>query len=170
LLFTSSSRLDHNLSILTKAGFLWNSEQGDAIEKGNLIHLILSKIKYKKDTNSVFQELILNGTITTEQEELLKPILVNLIENSEMAIYFEDNLEVFNERAILTKGGKTLIPDRIVFKGKKATVIDYKTGSFDLKHEGQVNSYASVLSDMGYEVDKKLLVYLDDKIKIREVS
>jgi len=170
LLFTSSSRLDHNLAILTKAGFLWNSEQGDAIEKGNLIHLILSKIKYKKDANSVFQELILNGIITSEQEELLKPILVNLIENSEMAIYFEDNLEVFNERAILTKGGKTLIPDRIVFKGKKATVIDYKTGSFDLKHEGQVNSYASVLSDMGYEVDKKLLVYLDDKIKIREVS
>ena len=48
LLFTSSSRLDHNLAILTKAGFLWDSEQGDAIEKGNLIHLILSKIHIKQ--------------------------------------------------------------------------------------------------------------------------
>lgn len=170
LLFTSSSRSDHNLAILTKAGFLWNSEQGDAIEKGNLIHLILSKIAYKTDVDIVFQQMVLNGTITANQEELLKPILVNLIEMSDMSIYFEDDLEVFNERAILTKGGKTLIPDRIVFKGNKATVIDYKTGSFDLKHEEQVNTYASVLSDMGYEIDKKLLVYLDDKIKIIEVS
>ncbi|PHS10795.1 MAG: DNA helicase UvrD [Kordia sp.] len=170
LLFTSSSRLDHNLAILAKAGFLWNSEQGGAIEKGNLIHLILSKIKYKRDVDIVFQELVINGVITTEQEESLKPVLTNLIENSEVSVYFNDDLMVFNERAILTKDGKTLIPDRIVFKEKKATVIDYKTGSFDLKHEAQVNSYASVLLDMGYEVDKKLLVYLDDKIKIREVS
>jgi len=170
LLFTSSSRLDHNLAILTKAGFLWNSEQGDAIEKGNLIHLILSKIAYKTDVNIVFQELVVKGIITTEQEELLKPVLINLIEKSEMAIYFKDDLKVFNEKEILTSGGKTLIPDRIVFKGKKVTVIDYKTGTFDLKHEGQINTYALVLSDMGYEVDKKILVYIGDKIKIREVS
>jgi len=170
LLFTSSSRLDHNLAILTKAGFLWDSELGYAIEKGNLIHLILSKIGYKTDVDIVFQEMVLKGIITLEQEGILKPILINLIEKPEMSIYFEDDLDIFNERAILTKGGKTLIPDRIVFKGNKATVIDYKTGSFDLKHEEQVNRYASVLSDMGYVVDKKLLVYLDDKIKIREVS
>jgi len=170
LLFTSSSRLDHNLAILTKAGFLWDSEQGDAIEKGNLIHLILSKIAYKTDVDFVFQEMVLNGVITTEQEGLLKPILIYLIEKSEMAKYFEDDLVVFNEREILTKDGKTFIPDRIVFKGNKATVIDYKTGSFDLKHEEQVKEYASLLQEMNYEVDKKLLVYLDGKIKIIEVS
>jgi len=169
LLFTSSSRLDHNLAILTKAGFLWNSEQANAIEKGNLIHLILSKIVYRKDVDPVFQELLQNGIITTEQQVLLKPIIIDLIEDSAMTIYFNGDLKVYVERAILTKEGKTLIPDRIVFKGNKATVIDYKTGSFDSKHERQVLNYASVLSEMGYEVDKKLLVYLDGKIKIREV-
>ena len=170
LLFTSSSRLDHNLAILTKAGFLWNSEQGDAIEKGNLIHLILSKIAYKNDVDIVFQQMILDGTITTSQKELLKPIIVSLIEDSKMAIYFKDDLEVFNEREILTKEGKKRVPDRIVFKGNKATVIDYKTGLFDLKHVEQIKEYASLLEEMNYEVDKKLLVYLSDEIKIEEVS
>jgi ATP-dependent exoDNAse (exonuclease V) beta subunit len=170
LLFTSSSRLDHNLAILTKAGFLWNSEQGDAIEKGNLIHLILSKIAYKNDVDIVFQQMILDGTITTSQKELLKPIIVSLIEGSKMAIYFKDDLEVFNEREILTKEGKKRVPDRIVFKGNKATVIDYKTGLFDLKHVEQIKEYASLLEEMNYEVDKKLLVYLSDEIKIEEVS
>lgn len=170
LLFTSSSRLDHNLAILTKAGFLWNSEQGDAIEKGKLIHLILSKIAYKTDVDNVFQQMILDGTITTSQEELLKPIIVSLIEDSKMAIYFKDDLEVFNERGISLKNGGTRIPDRIVFKGNKATVIDYKTGSFQSKHVEQIKEYASLLEEMNYEVDKKLLVYLSDEIKIEEVS
>jgi len=170
LKFISSSRLDHNLAILTKAGYLWDTDQKEAIEKGKLMHLILSKIAYKTDVDIVFQEFIFNGTITTEQEKILKPILINLIEKSEMSIYYEDDLVVFNEREILTKEGGKRVPDRVVFKGNKATVIDYKTGAFDLKHEEQVKEYASLLQEMNYEIDKKLLVYLDSKITIREVS
>ena len=167
--FISSSRLDHNLAVLTKAGYLWNSEQESAIEKGNLIHLLLSKILYARDVDIVFQELISNGTLNKEQEQELKPLLINLVSESELSIYFEEDLEVFNEREIVNKKGVTRIPDRIVFKGNQATVIDYKTGVFDLKHEQQIISYASLLQEMNYEVDKKLLVYLNDKIKIIEV-
>ena len=170
LKFISSSRLDHNLAVLTKAGYLWNSEQENAIEKGNLMHLILSRILYARDVDIVFQELISNGILNKEQEQELKPLLINLVSESELAIYFEEDLEVFNEREIANKEGKTRIPDRVVFKGNKVTVIDYKTGAFDKKHERQVKSYASLLQEMNYEVDKKLLVYLDDKIKIIEVK
>ena len=107
--------------------------------------------------------------LNKEQEQELKPLLINLVTVSELAVYFEENLKVYNERSILSKNGNLLIPDRIVFKGKKVTVIDYKTGAFDKKHEEQVENYASVLQEMNYEIDKKLLVYLDSKITIREV-
>jgi len=170
LKFISSSRLDHTLSVITKAGFLWNTDQKDAIEKGNLIHLILSKISYRRDVDIVFQELISGGVLSVVQEQELKPLLVDLVTESELAIYFEENLLIYNERAILSKDGKLLIPDRIVFKQKSVTIIDYKTGVFDIKHEEQINNYAKVLQEMNYEVDKKLLVYLGNEIKIREVS
>jgi len=169
LKFISSSRLDHSLSVLTKAGYLWDTDQKEAIEKGNLMHLILSKILYRRDVDIVFQEFISNGTLNKEQEKELKPLVIDLVTTSELAIYFEEFFEVYNERSILSKNGNLLIPDRIVFKGKKATIIDYKTGVFDRKHEEQVNRYALMLQEMNYEIDKKLLVYLDSEITIREV-
>ena len=43
--FISTPKEDHNLSIITKAGLLWDTKQEQAIERGNLVHLILSKIK-----------------------------------------------------------------------------------------------------------------------------
>ena len=169
LKFISSSRLDHNLSVLTKAGYLWDTDQKEAIEKGNLIHLILSKILYRRDVDFVFQDFISEGVLNKEQERELKPLLVNLVTTSELAVYFEEDIEVYNERSILSENGHLLIPDRIVFKEMKATIIDYKTGVFDRKHEEQVNRYALMLQEMNYEIDKKLLVYLDSEITIREV-
>jgi CRISPR/Cas system-associated exonuclease Cas4 (RecB family) len=97
-------------------------------------------------------------------------MIVNLVQNSDVNVYYENDLKVFNERAINTSQGDTLIPDRVVFKNNKATIIDYKTGSFDVKHEHQLNNYAVTLQDMGYDVDKKILVYLGGKIKIRELN
>lgn len=170
LLFITSSRLDHKLAILTKSGNLWESEQELAIEKGNLMHLILSKIYFKNDIETVFTNLLINGIITNEERDFLKPMIVNLVQNSDVNVYYENDLKVFNERAINTSQGDTLIPDRVVFKNNKATIIDYKTGSFDVKHEHQLNNYAVTLQDMGYDVDKKILVYLGDKIKIRELN
>lgn len=167
--FISSSRTDHNLSVLTKAGYLWDTQQKEAIEKGNLIHLVLSKISYKSDIEIVFQELFLEGVISKAQEEELKPLVINLITTSELAMYFEESFEVHNERSILSKNGAMLIPDRIVVASSKATVIDYKTGLYDVKHEKQVNRYADALLDMDFEIDKKLLVYLSEEIKVVEV-
>ena len=41
----SSRKEDHNLQIITKSGLLWDTKQQKAIERGNLIHELLSKIK-----------------------------------------------------------------------------------------------------------------------------
>ncbi len=170
LVFTSSSRLDHKLAILTKSGALWNSSQQNAIEKGNLIHMILSKIKYHDDAIPVFEELIANGTITLEQELLLKPILIDLTCNSKMAKFYKKNLVVLNEKEMMTENGEILVPDRVVIDGNKVVVIDYKTGTFLFKHESQINKYAQFLSKMGYHIENKILVYLDDELNIREVN
>lgn len=169
LKFISSSRVDRNLSVLTKGGFLWDTEQQDAIERGNLIHLILSKIKHAADIDVAFQVLEIEGVINKEQSNNLKETVVDLVENSELAVYFKDSLEVYNERPILQKGGSMLIPDRIVIDGNKVSIIDYKTGAVNKVYEQQVNKYADALIEMKYIIDKKLLVYLGKEIKIIEV-
>ena len=169
LKFLSSSRTDHNLSVLTKGGFLWDTEQKEAIEKGNLVHLILSKITYATDLDLAFQELELDGVLNKEQVTELKPLVVEIVSNSELKCYFNNGLQIFNERPILQKGGGMLIPDRIVIENNRASIIDYKTGVYDVKHEQQVSKYADALLEMNYEIDKMLLVYLGEEIKIVEV-
>ena len=45
--FISTSKETHNIKVVTKSGLLWDTNQEEAIEKGNLLHNIMSKIKTK---------------------------------------------------------------------------------------------------------------------------
>ncbi len=170
LLFTSSSRMDHNLAVITKSGYLWGTHQQEAIEKGNLIHLLLSKIQYQRDVAMAFQELKEEGVLVVEQLELLQPIVKQLVLDSPLSKYFTEAYAIYNERIILDKNGNQIIPDRVVVKNNKAIIIDYKTGDAKPAYHQQLQKYEVALQEMGFEVIKKLLVYLDKEIIIEEVK
>jgi ATP-dependent exoDNAse (exonuclease V) beta subunit len=59
----STSRAELNLNVLTNAGYLWDTTQEKAIEKGNLIHLIMSQIKTVDDIAFVFEDFLDSGKI-----------------------------------------------------------------------------------------------------------
>lgn len=168
--YISSSRKNHNLSIITKSGYLWDSEQEKAIEKGNLIHYILSKINYQHDLEFAFEECITEGILTPLQEKEIKPIISQLIFHSEASEYYKNEYLVYNEKEIVSPNGSILIPDRIVLKDLEAIIIDYKTGQPSKKHEDQINNYAFALINMDYKVNKKILIYLENNIEIKEVN
>jgi predicted RecB family nuclease len=44
--------------------------------------------------------------------------------------------------------------------------LDYKTVKIEKSYRAQVMMYADLLEKMGYEVKKKLLIYLGEKIEI----
>ena len=74
-----------------------------------------------------------------------------------------------NERDIISKHGKLYRPDRIVVNAIGETVIiDYKTGLQNSKHKEQLFDYQSVLEEMNFTVIKKILVYSNDDIVIKE--
>ncbi len=69
-----------------------------------------------------------------------------------------------NERDIITKNGSTLRPDRVVIKENKATIIDYKTGKRDIRYKDQIDSYADALEEMGYAIENKIIIYINEEI------
>ncbi|MFD0965152.1 UvrD-helicase domain-containing protein [Pseudofulvibacter geojedonensis] len=168
--YISSSRKEHNLSIITKSGYLWDSEQEKAIERGNLIHHLLSKITYQHDIDYAFNECISEGVISSSQMDEIKPIITQLVTKSSASEYFTNKYGVYTEKEIITPNGSILIPDRIVYINKTAIIIDYKTGQPNQKHKDQINTYANALSSMGFYVDKKILIYLENNIEIKEVN
>ncbi|WP_299223311.1 exodeoxyribonuclease V subunit beta [uncultured Psychroserpens sp.] len=166
--FISTVKETHNLNIVTRSGYLWDTLQEKAIEKGNLIHLIMSSIKTKNDVEYAFDELEASGEITKSQTSTLKPIINDIITHDALEHYFKPSLTIYNEREILTANGQIIRPDRIVIDHDSVTIIDYKTGIADSKHQEQLYDYQSVLETMNFQVVKKILVYINDEITIKE--
>ncbi len=161
---------NHNLRIITKAGQLWDTKQGDAIERGNLVHLLLSKITTKEDIDFAINDLIATGDITTLDEEVLRTTVMNVIQHPKINLYFNNEHKVYNERDIVTPTGEILRPDRInINPNNEAIIIDYKTGDQKPSHAAQLNSYASILSSMNYKVQYKYLVYINESVEVIEV-
>lgn len=168
--FISTAKEDHNIKMVTKSGLLWDTNQHEAIEKGNLIHDIMAQIKTSDDVDDVIIDFLKASTINEEQAVFLKTTVKNILEHPKLHDYYSSNYTVYNERDIISKDGIILRPDRIIINVKnEAIIIDYKTGLEDKKHEQQLQSYQDVLEDMKIDVKQKILIYINDDILVKDV-
>ncbi|WP_345167256.1 UvrD-helicase domain-containing protein [Algibacter aquimarinus] len=168
--FISTSKEEHNIKVVTKSGFLWDTNQKDAIEKGNLIHNIMSEIYTKSDVDGVIENFIRNSIITQEQATELKSIILQIVNHSKLEGYYNSNDTIYNEHDIISKNGVFLRPDRVnISSQKEAVIIDYKTGLEDKEHKQQLQLYQDVLEDMNIPVKKKLLIYINDDILVKDI-
>ncbi|NIK90979.1 UvrD-helicase domain-containing protein [Mangrovimonas sp. CR14] len=166
--FISVSRKDHQLEISTKSGMLWDSNQEKALEKGNLVHKLLANIRTIDDLDFIFAEFNEMVLSDFEKEELLTQ-LREIIFHPQLQKYFEGESIKINERDILSTSGAIYRPDRLVIDGQRnATIIDYKTGKALKKHDQQLLSYEKALGEMGIKTEKKILVYINEEIEIKE--
>ncbi len=168
--FFSSAVQNNAVNIVTKSGSLWDSKQQEAIEKGEIIHEILSWIQASEDLEKAMRKAISTGLITRSSEKEISGVISGIIHHPELNQYFSTDMRILNEKEILSVTGERLRPDRLNFQDRKVTVIDYKTGGFVDKHEKQVQAYARVLKNMGYEVAECLLVYTHDPVSIKKVK
>ncbi|GAA4801395.1 UvrD-helicase domain-containing protein [Litoribaculum gwangyangense] len=167
--FISTSKEDHNIKLVTKSGLLWDTNQQEAIEKGNLIHNILAEIKTKEDIDFAISDFLNTSLLNEKQAIILKPLVLQILEHPKLEDFFTSNYTIYNERDIISKNGQILRPDRLVVKGNEVVIIDYKTGVEDKKHEQQLQLYQDVLEDMNLKIKKKILVYINDDIKVKDV-
>ncbi|WP_034042570.1 UvrD-helicase domain-containing protein [Wocania ichthyoenteri] len=168
--FISTAKETHNIKVVTKSGLLWDTTQKEAIEKGNLIHNIMSKINTKDDIDVAVNDFINVSSINKEQAKILKTVVNEIINHSKLEGYYTSSYTIYNERDIITKEGVILRPDRVVVNANnEAVIIDYKTGFEDKKHQQQLQSYQDVLEDMSLKVIKKILIYINDDIQIKAI-
>ncbi|MGC1472982.1 MAG: UvrD-helicase domain-containing protein [Psychroserpens sp.] len=167
--FISVKKEDHNLKILTSSGYLWGTAQEEAILKGNLVHQIMSFIITREDIDVALDYALSTGLINSNQRPDLKTTINQLVNHTALKAVFDSPLDVYNERDIITKDGKLLRPDRVVINAsKEAIIVDYKTGLQHARHKEQLFDYQFILEEMDYTVIKKLLIYINDEITVKE--
>jgi len=168
--FISTDLTEHQVVLYANSSLLWDTEQGKAIAYGNLIHEILAQIKTADDIDEALQLYLNQGVVSKIELQSISDKIQAVVTHPKLNAYYQHNLISYNEREIVNTKGVSIIPDRfVVFPNKKAVLIDYKTGIEEKNHHVQINNYAIYLSEMGYEVLEKLLVYIDDDIKVVSV-
>lgn len=150
--------------VLAKSGMLWDTEREAALIRGNLIHYILGHLITHKDLDVVFERLIQKGDIDVTEAKSLKDSVGQVIFHPELEQFYKEGNLVKNEKEMLTRAGQVLRPDRLVLKGNKVTLIDYKTGKREAKYHDQLYTYADTLAHMGYFVENKIIVYIDKEV------
>ena len=168
--FISTSWQEHNVILLASASKLWDTNQGEAINFGNLFHEMLSKVYTKNDMDRIVEQYYQEGFINKEQSTIIKNKIDALIYHPKLLNYFSDEVIIYNEREIVDFDNQIIIPDRLVFNDENnVSIIDYKTGNQSKEHHQQLLKYERVLKSMNFKVDKKILIYINDKIDVVEV-
>lgn len=155
-----------SFNIITKTGMLWGTNRETALNKGNTVHHIMAMIESNEDITDTFNTLLKNGEINDYDTEYLKRKILQIVAHPGISKYYQSDIKVYNEKDILTTKGKVIRPDRIVFNDNKVTIIDYKTGLKNTKYKEQLYEYADALQLMGFEIENKIIIYINDNIII----
>ncbi|MEQ6125124.1 UvrD-helicase domain-containing protein [Pseudotenacibaculum sp. MALMAid0570] len=167
--FISTPWKNHNINLLASSSKLWGTQRGVAIDYGDLVHEMMSKIYTRKDIKGVVDSYLNQGNLDKNDLDKVSTLIRRIVEDEKLERYFSEDRVVYNEREIIGKQNQHIIPDRLVFQPNgKLVIIDYKTGHQKEEHKSQLNSYEQVLLELGYSVEKKILIYINESITIEE--
>ena len=164
--FYSSPTRSNSVKIVTNSSSLWDSVQEEAINKGLLVHNILAEVDTAKDLPAAFLKFTSEENLSKEELSELEELISKIFTHPELSAYYSDAYKIIRERDIINPNSEILRPDRLAIKDNKVTIIDYKTGNVQSYHHQQMDEYAYVISQMGYEVSKKILIYINNEVNI----
>ena len=109
--------------------------------------------------------MIREGLITSDDRDTLGAQLTELLMNPQVASWFDPQWDVRTEIPILLPSGLENRIDRLMLKGKKAVVVDFKTGIPSTADQKQVRDYIDILRKMNFADVEGYVLY----IRTREV-
>lgn len=155
---------DSVLQVRTNPRLKWRQSKLDDIAYGNLLHALLSKIKYADEAEKTVQLFLETETQTSEIQERLLKDMNAIVQHPEIQKYFKLPYEIFNETG-LSIGGDLKFADRVMLDRTKNSVciIDYKTGEEKAEHKAQLENYKSIFEQLGFETERAILFYTQTK-------
>ncbi len=153
----------HNITVDADPSRLWHaeSERLQPREWGELVHQVLSRIRYPKDTETVLKPYLADGTIDADTADWIRNMMVQMAQNGQIGAAFQPFAKVKTECEVLYQGRVRRL-DRCAELSDAIYLIDYKTGKKDEEHQTQVQTYASALREMTDKEIRAFLVYLDE--------
>ena len=129
--------------------------------KGVVLHEILSRMTLSEDLERSVRQSYESGDVAEEELSEVISLLRGRLEEVKSYGWFDCSaIEVMNETTLIDTDGLMCRPDRVIVKGGKVTIVDYKFGEHYRKYEGQLQSYARIWRKMGYADVSAFLWYV----------
>jgi hypothetical protein len=129
--------------------------------KGVVLHEILSRMTLSEDLERSVRQSYESGDIAEEELSAVISLLRGRLEEVKSYGWFDCSaIEVMNETTLIDTDGLMCRPDRVIVKGGKVTIVDYKFGEHYRKYEGQLQNYARIWRKMGYADVSAFLWYV----------
>lgn len=145
----------------TGSNFFEQTDEARAkINYGIQMHAVLSRMKYADELEATLKQILLEGLITETEVGSTRTQLQTLLSLSEVASWFSREWKVQTEVPIILPGGDESRLDRLIYKDKRAVVIDFKTGEFRKGDNQQVLAYQETLRKMNFTDVRGYLLYL----------
>ena len=160
---STSSDWFQKINVDPKPSMFW-MEGNDPMqprEWGELVHQILSKIRFADEMESVLSPYISEGTIDDKTATWIRDKFTQMAQHPQIGAVFAPSAKVKTECEILHQGQIRRL-DRYVELPDMVYLLDYKTGKKDPKHEQQLNDYVSAIKSMTDKEIRGYLVYLLD--------
>ena len=145
----------------------WAAHKKQAVKYGLQVHNLLAQVASLADWQKNKQKYLQN--LPQDERPDIEKVIESILYHPELKTYFSNTYEALNERSILLpdhKGFSQKRPDRIVVNDVAVVIIDYKTGERMPKHRRQLDDYAKLLRAAGFEVEAKVLVYIQDEVSV----
>lgn len=148
--------------MLKTSGYVVADEaRNEFMQYGTVVHLLMAEINNPDETDQLIEKYAVLIERHNLDKEALKNNLLNVFKLASLATYYDGSYLLKKEASILNDQGNLLRPDLIAIKDNTATIIDYKTGEPRSYYSEQLSGYSTLLSQMGYEISARLIVYVD---------
>ena len=139
--------------------------------RGTVMHEILSAVRVPDDLHAAVAAAVHSGRLDEAEGEEAEKLLASAIASVSDRGWFDPaNGRMLNERGILDAGGDDKYrPDRVMVRGGRVDIIDYKFGRELPSYKRQVGGYASLYRQMGYHEVHAWLWYIGEDGHIEEV-
>ena len=136
---------------------------------GILMHKAFEEADDRQQIYEAVQRMRDDGTLSPGEAEALRGMIARVLAHPVAGEWFGGGWQrVRNENEIIVPGaGSTRRPDRVMIRGTRAVVVDYKFGSRDPgRYRRQVGEYLGLLRQMGYTQCEGYLWY----VKLGEIE
>ena len=133
------------IAIADQSSALFGELDETAKRRGTQLHDLLAQLHHRNEAESVLATYLQQHTMGEEESAILGDTLHNMLQQKEVARFFDPQYRCMNENSLVWQG-EVLRPDRIVYTPTETWVIDFKTGSPRNEHRAQVEQYCHAIA------------------------